>query len=157
MLTRREVWLHRFQTVSIWLGVQTKAIIIMFAFIMKHLQVIRRVQAAMLPKAIAERTIWAILQMVTVALGVTLIKLFTMVLSMLQTVSKLKIQDIYRNLMSALHHKINIQMSIWKMFRVRQAKLLWHITDMKKPVSFLWHEHFIFLYTKIWKMKSAFR
>lgn len=44
--------------------------------------------------------------------GLTLIKLFTMALNMWQTVLKLKIQDIYRNLMSALHHKINIQMSI---------------------------------------------
>ena len=79
---------------------------------MKHLQAIRRVQAAMLPKAIPEQAIWAILQMVTAARGLTLIKLFTMALNMWQTVLKLKIQDIYRNLMAALHHKINIQMSI---------------------------------------------
>ena len=84
----------------------------MFAFIMKHLQAIRRVQAAMFTKDIAEQPIWMILQMVTAARGLTLIKLFTMALNMWQTVLKLKIQDIYRNLMSALHHKINIQMSI---------------------------------------------
>ena len=66
----------------------------------------------MFKKDIAEEPIWVILQMVTAARGVTLIKLFTMALNMWQTVLKLKIQDIYRNLMSALHHKINIQMSI---------------------------------------------
>lgn len=56
-------------------------------------------------KEIAEQPIWVILQTVTAARGLTLIKLFTMALNMLQTALKLKIQDIYRNLMSVLHQK----------------------------------------------------